>query len=96
MAAPWIRGRPIRALPGLCPGRLVYLTSGMHLGGDPGLRDVQWEKRRWIGSQAYSDTKLHDLLLTFGVARRWPDMPSNAVSPGWMATRMGARRPPTT
>lgn len=71
------------------PGRLVYLTSGMHRGGDPSLRDVQWDKRRWNGSQAYSDTKLHDLLLAFGVARRWPDVPSNAVSPGWVPTRMG-------
>lgn len=71
------------------PGRLVYLTSGMHRGGDPSLRDVQWDKRRWNGSQAYSDSKLHDLLLAFGVARRWPDVPSNAVSPGWVPTRMG-------
>lgn len=71
------------------PGRLVYLTSGMHRGGDPSLRDVQWDKRRWNGSQAYSDSKLHDLLLAFGVARRWPGVPSNAVSPGWVPTRMG-------
>lgn len=71
------------------PGRLVYLTSGMHRGGDPSLRDLQWDNRRWNGSQAYSDTKLHDLLLAFGVARRWPDVPSNAVSPGWVPTRMG-------
>jgi NAD(P)-dependent dehydrogenase (short-subunit alcohol dehydrogenase family) len=76
------------------PGRLVYLTSGMHLGGDPSLRDIQWEKRRWNGSQAYSETKLHDLLLTFGAARRWPDLPCNAVSPGWVPTRMGGRAAP--
>jgi NAD(P)-dependent dehydrogenase (short-subunit alcohol dehydrogenase family) len=71
------------------PGRLIYLTSGMHLGGDPSLRDVQWEKRPWNASRAYSGTKLHDLLLAFGVARRWPDVPCNAVSPGWVPTRMG-------
>jgi NAD(P)-dependent dehydrogenase (short-subunit alcohol dehydrogenase family) len=71
------------------PGRLIYLTSGLHLGGDPSLRDVQWEKRSWSASRAYSDTKLHDLLLAFGVARRWPDVPCNAVSPGWVPTRMG-------
>jgi NAD(P)-dependent dehydrogenase (short-subunit alcohol dehydrogenase family) len=71
------------------PGRLVYLSSGMHLGGDPSLNDPQWAQRRWNGSQAYSDTKLHDLLLAFGVARRWPDVPTNAVSPGWVPTRMG-------
>lgn len=71
------------------PGRLIYLSSGLHLGGEPGLRDVQWEKRRWDNFQAYSDSKLHDLLLAFAVARLWPDVPSNAVSPGWVPTRMG-------
>jgi len=71
------------------PGRLVYLSSGMHTGGDPSLDDLQWERRRWNGSQAYADTKLHDVLLAFGVARRWPGVLSNAVDPGWVPTRMG-------
>ena len=71
------------------PGRLVYLSSGMHTGGDPDLTDPQWARRRWNGSQAYADTKLHDVLLAFGVARRWPDVPSNALTPGWVPTRMG-------
>ncbi|WP_207478409.1 SDR family NAD(P)-dependent oxidoreductase [Arenibaculum pallidiluteum] len=71
------------------PDRLVYLSSGMHMGGDAGLEDLQWERRRWNGSQAYADTKLHDALLAFGVARRWPDVLSNAVDPGWVPTRMG-------
>jgi hypothetical protein len=29
------------------PGRLVYLSSGMHRGGDPDLDDPQWTRRRW-------------------------------------------------
>ena len=41
------------------PGRLVYLSSGMHLGGDPTLDDLQWSGRLWNGSQAYSDTMAH-------------------------------------
>jgi hypothetical protein len=28
-------------------------------------------------------------MLAFAVARRWPDVLSNAVEPGWVATRMG-------
>jgi NAD(P)-dependent dehydrogenase (short-subunit alcohol dehydrogenase family) len=76
------------------PGRLVYLSSGMHTGGDPSLDDPQWSGRRWNGSQAYSDTKLHDVLLAFGVARRWPDVLSNAVHPGWVPTRMGGTGAP--
>ena len=70
-------------------GRLIYLSSGMHMGGDASLEDLQWEHRRWNASQAYADTKLHDVLLAFGVARRWPDVLSNALEPGWVPTRMG-------
>ena len=71
------------------PDRLVYLTSGMHLGADPSLKDPQWSERRWNSAQAYSETKFHDIMLAFGIARHWPDVPTNAVSPGWVPTRMG-------
>jgi NAD(P)-dependent dehydrogenase (short-subunit alcohol dehydrogenase family) len=71
------------------PNRLVYLSSGMHRAGLPALDDLQWTKRRWDGAQAYSDSKLYDLLLAFGIARRWPSVPSNAVEPGWVPTKMG-------
>ena len=69
--------------------RLVYMSSGMHAGGDPSLADLQWRHRRWDGVRAYSDSKLFDLALAFAVARRWPDVYANAVTPGWVATRMG-------
>ena len=71
------------------PGRLVYLSSGMHRGGDASLDDPQWERRRWNGAQAYADSKLFDTVLAFAVARRWPGVRSNAVEPGWVPTRMG-------
>jgi len=71
------------------PHRLVYLSSGMHSGGDPSLRDPQWDRRRWNGAQAYSDSKLYDVLLAFAVARRWPGARSNALEPGWVPTNMG-------
>ncbi|GAA2580700.1 SDR family NAD(P)-dependent oxidoreductase [Winogradskya consettensis] len=71
------------------PQRLVYLSSGMHHGGTPGLADPQWTVRRWNGSQAYSDSKFLDVLLALGFARRHPRVLSNAVDPGWVATRMG-------
>ncbi|TDV53872.1 NAD(P)-dependent dehydrogenase (short-subunit alcohol dehydrogenase family) [Actinophytocola oryzae] len=76
------------------PSRLVYLSSGMHRGGDPSLVDLQWERRRWSGSQAYSDSKFWDVVLAFALARRWPATPSNAVDPGWVATRMGGAGAP--
>ena len=74
--------------------RLVYLSSGMHMGGDASLEDLQWEHRRWNGSQAYADTKFHNVLLAFGMARRWPDVLCNALEPGWVPTRMGGSSAP--
>jgi NAD(P)-dependent dehydrogenase (short-subunit alcohol dehydrogenase family) len=71
------------------PKRLVYLSSGLHRNGDASLKDLAWEHRPWQGQQAYSDTKLHDVLLAFAVARRWPEIFSNALEPGWVATKMG-------
>ena len=71
------------------PKRLVYLSSGLHRSGDATLKDLLWEHRPWRGQQAYADTKLHDVLLAFAVARRWPDVLSNALEPGWVATKMG-------
>jgi NAD(P)-dependent dehydrogenase (short-subunit alcohol dehydrogenase family) len=76
------------------PERLIYLSSGMHEGGDVVLDDLQWVRRRWRGAQAYSDSKLHDVLLAFAVARLWPDVLSNAVDPGWVPTKMGGRGAP--
>src|SRR5439155_18824702 len=71
------------------PRRLVYLSSGMHRGGAASLRDIDWIERRWNPSQAYSDSKLYVTALAFAVARCWPDVLSNAVDPGWVATKMG-------
>jgi NAD(P)-dependent dehydrogenase (short-subunit alcohol dehydrogenase family) len=39
------------------PERLVYVSSGLHTGGDAGLEDVGWEKKRFSGMQAYNDSK---------------------------------------
>jgi NAD(P)-dependent dehydrogenase (short-subunit alcohol dehydrogenase family) len=71
------------------PGRLIYLSSGMHQMGNPGLEDLQWQGRPWDGPQAYADSKLLDVVLAFAVARHWPRVLSNAVEPGWVATKMG-------
>ncbi len=76
------------------PARLVYLSSGMSGGGDPSLDDPQWTRRRWNGAQAYSDSKLYDTVLALAVARRLPGVLSNAVEPGWVATRMGGAGAP--
>jgi NAD(P)-dependent dehydrogenase (short-subunit alcohol dehydrogenase family) len=76
------------------PKRLVYLSSGLHRNGDASLKDLTWEQRPWQGQQAYSDTKLHDVLLAFAIARRWPGVLSNALEPGWVPTKMGGAGAP--
>jgi NAD(P)-dependent dehydrogenase (short-subunit alcohol dehydrogenase family) len=71
------------------PQRLVYLSSGMHRGGKPVIEKVA--AGRGI---TYSDSKLHVVMLAKAVARRWPDVQSNAVDPGWVPTRMGGANAP--
>ena len=71
------------------PGRLVYISSGLHRNGDASLADLTWKDRPWDGFKAYSDTKLHNVLLAFAVAERWKDVLSNAIEPGWVPTKMG-------
>ncbi len=38
--------------------------------------------------------RLFDVFLAFAVARHWPYITSNAVSPGWVATKMGGASAP--
>jgi NAD(P)-dependent dehydrogenase (short-subunit alcohol dehydrogenase family) len=76
------------------PKRLIYLSSGMHSQGDPGLEILtNITKRRGV-YQTYSDTKLHDLILCMAVARKWPEVYANAVDPGWVPTKMGGSGAP--
>ena len=68
------------------PERLIYLSSGMHMQGHFRLQSFD--------RPTYSDSKLHVLMLTKGVARRWTDVYSNAVDPGWVPTKMGGKGAP--
>ncbi|CAL75796.1 Putative short chain dehydrogenase [Bradyrhizobium sp. ORS 278] len=76
------------------PVRLVYLSSGLHRGGEGSLADLDWTKRPWDSGKAYAETKLHVVALAFALARRWPGVLSNAVDPGWVRTRMGGAGAP--
>lgn len=72
------------------PKRLIYLSSGMHLQGHSKLESFKTD----ISSISYSDSKLHVVMLCMAVARKWPDVYSNAVDPGWVPTKMGGRGAP--
>jgi len=76
------------------PKRLVYVSSGMHRGMRPRMDDLLWTKRPWSGPSAYAESKLCDVLLAFGIARRWKDVTSNALEPGWVAIKMGGPSAP--
>ena len=76
------------------PKRLIYLSSGMHTRASANLDDILWRKRAWDGSSAYAESKLHDVMLAFAVARLWPEALSNAMTPGWVATKMGGAGAP--
>ncbi|MFJ3034648.1 SDR family NAD(P)-dependent oxidoreductase [Curtobacterium pusillum] len=71
------------------PHRLVYISSGMHLGVHSDLDDIDWVSRRWNAGQAYSESKLYVSTLAAAVSRLWPDVLSNSVDPGWVPTKMG-------
>jgi NAD(P)-dependent dehydrogenase (short-subunit alcohol dehydrogenase family) len=69
------------------PKRLIYLSSGMHLQGHSKLDSFKTD----ISRITYSDTKLNVVMLCMAVARKWPDVYSNAVDSGWVPTKMGGR-----
>jgi NAD(P)-dependent dehydrogenase (short-subunit alcohol dehydrogenase family) len=71
------------------PRRLIYLTSGMHKGGGSSLDDIDWTRRRWNASEAYSESKLHVAALAAAIARHWPEVFTSSVDPGWVPTKMG-------
>jgi NAD(P)-dependent dehydrogenase (short-subunit alcohol dehydrogenase family) len=72
------------------PKRLIYLTSGMHLHGRPNFESFSRENAQI----SYSDSKLHVVMLSMAVARKWPEVFSNSVDPGWVPTKMGGRGAP--
>ncbi|RXG89532.1 SDR family NAD(P)-dependent oxidoreductase [Bradyrhizobium zhanjiangense] len=76
------------------PSRLIYLSSGLHRGGEGSLYDLDWNSRAWDSAKAYAESKLHVVALAFALARRWPNVLSNAVDPGWVRTKMGGASAP--
>ena len=72
------------------PRRLIYLSSNLHLHGRANLENFKKDNSHI----SYSDSKLYVMMLCMAVARKWPDVYSNAVDPGWVPTRMGGRGAP--
>lgn len=68
--------------------RLLYMSSDSHYGGSESLQNV-------TQSHSYSDSKLHDLMLSNAFARRWgDDIQVVSMHPGWVRTKMGGMSAP--
>lgn len=65
------------------PRNLVFLSSQLHSGGDASLRNLR--------ECGYSDSKLHNTMMAFAFARKWPDVVVSSLDPGWVQTKMGGR-----
>jgi NAD(P)-dependent dehydrogenase (short-subunit alcohol dehydrogenase family) len=76
------------------PKRLIYLSSDMHLQGNPNSDNLPVATHNRSSHVTYSDTKLHDVILAMAVARKWTDVYANAVDPGWVPTKMGGAGAP--
>lgn len=76
------------------PKRLIYLSSDMHHQGNPNLDNLPIVLHGGNSHVTYSDTKLHDVVLSMAVARKWADVYANAVDPGWVPTKMGGAGAP--
>lgn len=72
------------------PERLVYMSSGMHGGGNVKLESL----RTGHDEITYSDSKLYMVMLARYIARAWPGVFANAVDPGWVPTKMGGAGAP--
>ncbi|KNG50123.1 NAD(P)-binding protein [Stemphylium lycopersici] len=79
------------------PKRLVFLSSELHQSGSPDMDDILWAERgesRYDEHAAYRTSKVHNVMFAKAFARRWPDVKSNALDPGWVATKMGGSSAP--
>ncbi|KAH6652519.1 putative short chain dehydrogenase/ reductase [Truncatella angustata] len=79
------------------PKRLIFIASQLHRQANTNVDDIFWQQRGeadFQDFQAYCDSKLHVILLTNAVARRFPGVSVLSVHPGWVATKLGGEGAP--
>ncbi len=71
--------------------RIVSVSSAAHTSGKINFDNLQGEKK-WSGWQAYSDSKLENVLFTFELARRLggSSVTANCLHPGFVKTAFGS------
>jgi retinol dehydrogenase-12 len=71
-------------------GRVVSVSSDAHKAGRLDFDDLQL-KRRFSGARQYCNAKLMNILFARELARREPEITSNALHPGAIASGFGMR-----
>ena len=68
--------------------RIINLTSGIHFRGKLELNDLEFSSRKWRSIDAYTQSKLCNVLYTKSLARKLEDtkISVNCIAPGWVNT----------
>lgn len=74
------------------PARIVNVSSSAHYRGALDFDDLHYVRRAYNGRQAYSDSKLANVMFTYELARRLEGtgVTANALHPGLVATDFAA------
>lgn len=89
--APFLLTKLLLELRQLRPAaRIVNVSSMAHRSGTLDFDDLNWERRKYKGLQAYSDSKLANILFTRELARRLEGtgITANCLHPGVVATNI--------
>jgi retinol dehydrogenase-12 len=68
--------------------RIINVTSGIHFRGKLDLDDLEFKRRKWRSIDAYTQSKLCNILYTKSLARSLADthISVNCIAPGWVKT----------
>jgi retinol dehydrogenase-12 len=68
--------------------RIINLTSGIHFRGKLDLDDLEFKSRKWRSIDAYTQSKLCNILHTRSLARNLvgTNITVNCIAPGWVNT----------
>lgn len=80
-----------KALIAGAPSRVIMVNSEAHRFGGLNLNDLNWEKRPFIGLQAYGAAKIAQILTTLKMAEQWDkkQVTINLIHPGAVRTNIG-------
>lgn len=68
--------------------RIINVTSGIHFRGKLDLDDLEFDRRKWRSIDAYTQSKLCNILFTKSLARKLAgsQISTYSIAPGWVNT----------